>query len=77
MPTVLILDGFRFYFFSAEGSEPAHIHVSKMQEGKFGLYPSVKTEYFYGFTVSEKRSINEIITANRPLFMEKWNEYFG
>ena len=33
-------DGFRFFFFSNEGNEPAHIHVEK-QEGyaKFWLAP--------------------------------------
>lgn len=27
MPTVLRLDGFRFYFFSHEPNEPPHVHV--------------------------------------------------
>ena len=27
MPTVLVLNGFRFFFFSGEGGEPPHIHV--------------------------------------------------
>src|ERR1043165_864320 len=27
MPTVLRVSGFRFFFYSLEGSEPAHIHV--------------------------------------------------
>ena len=29
MPTVLRWNGYRFYFFSNEGSEPPHIHVDK------------------------------------------------
>jgi len=29
MPTVLRWRGYRFFFFSNEGSEPAHIHVEK------------------------------------------------
>jgi hypothetical protein len=29
MPTVLVVEGFRFFFFSNEGFEPAHIHVEK------------------------------------------------
>jgi len=29
VPTLLLVDGFRFYFFSNEGSEPPHVHVSK------------------------------------------------
>ena len=27
MPTILRLDGYRFFFFSNEHDEPAHIHV--------------------------------------------------
>jgi hypothetical protein len=27
MPTVLRIDGYRFFFFSNEGNEPVHIHV--------------------------------------------------
>jgi Domain of unknown function (DUF4160) len=29
MPTVLRWNGYRFYFFSNEGSEPPHIHIDK------------------------------------------------
>ena len=40
MPTVLLKDGFRFFFYSDEGSEPAHIHVKKGDaEGKIWLEP--------------------------------------
>ncbi len=36
MPTVLLILGWRFYFFSNENNEPIHIHVSKAEmEGKF------------------------------------------
>ena len=36
MPTILIVDGFRFHFFSREGQEPPHIHIRK---GDAGLQP--------------------------------------
>ena len=29
MPTVLVVEGYRFFFFSNEGFEPPHIHVEK------------------------------------------------
>lgn len=29
MPTILRLLGFRFFFYSNEGTEPAHVHVEK------------------------------------------------
>ena len=34
MPTVLRVHGYRFFFFSNEGREPAHIHV---QSGRIAL----------------------------------------
>jgi hypothetical protein len=45
MPTVFQDRGFRFFFYSNEGSprEPAHIHVEKDDiEAKFWLRPEVK-----------------------------------
>ena len=29
MPTVLLVEGYRFFFFSNEGQEPPHVHVRK------------------------------------------------
>lgn len=29
MPTVLVLDGYRLFFYSNENDEPAHIHVEE------------------------------------------------
>ncbi|RPA69735.1 DUF4160 domain-containing protein [Cyclobacteriaceae bacterium YHN15] len=29
MPNVLTQQGFKFYFYSDEGSEPAHVHIKK------------------------------------------------
>lgn len=29
MSTVIYIDGFRFFFYSNEGSEPPHIHIEK------------------------------------------------
>jgi len=35
MPTVLLINGFRFFFYSNENNEPIHIHVTKGNaEGK-------------------------------------------
>ena len=78
MPTVLLLEGFRFYFFSGEGTEPAHIHVKKGNaKGKIWLVPYAEIDYMYGFTITEKRRISEIVNSNRIMFIEKWNEHFG
>lgn len=29
MPTILTVNGFRFYFYSNENDEPVHIHIEK------------------------------------------------
>ncbi len=40
MPTVMTVSGFRFFFYSMEGSEPPHIHVERDQStAKFWLDP--------------------------------------
>jgi hypothetical protein len=42
MPTVLRLLGFRFHFYSDEGTEPPHIHVDAGDsECKFWLSPQL------------------------------------
>jgi hypothetical protein len=40
MPTILRVGRYRFFFFSNEGREPAHIHVKAgSDEAKFWLDP--------------------------------------
>ena len=29
MPRLLVVEGFRFFFFSGKGTEPPHVHVEK------------------------------------------------
>lgn len=40
MPEVLRIHGYRFFFFSREGTEPHHIHVEQAERyAKFWLTP--------------------------------------
>lgn len=78
MPTVLFLNGFRFFFYSNENDEPAHIHVRKgNSEGKIWLEPSIQIAWMKGFTVQEEKAIRQIASENEQLFKTKWYEYFG
>lgn len=78
MPTVLLIDGFRFFFFSDEGTEPCHIHVSKGgARAKIWLQPVFQENYYYGFNEQEKKKIRKIVQDNEDLIIGKWNEYFG
>jgi hypothetical protein len=78
MPTVLFLNGFRFFFYSNENNEPAHIHVEKGDAaGKIWLEPITEIAWMRGFTNAEEKGISDIVTEYQQLFKNKWNEYFG
>jgi Domain of unknown function (DUF4160) len=80
MPTVFYERGFRFFFYSNEGSprEPVHIHVEKnSQEAKFWLIPVVLVAYNDGFDARTLRLLAEIVNANRERIERAWNEFFG
>ncbi len=77
MPTLLLVEGFRFHFFSNERNEPPHAHVSKgSAAAKLWLQP-VRVAYSYGFTPAEQRRIRELCFEHQVAFVERWNEYFG
>jgi hypothetical protein len=76
MPTLLFLNGFRFFFFSNE-HDPAHVHVEKGDAvTKFNLIPVtlVKNE---GMKPKELKQAEEMVRANQEFFLKKWNQHFG
>jgi hypothetical protein len=76
MPMVLRVSGFRFFFYSLEGSEPSHIHVEHGENvAKFWLDPSVAESH--GFRSHELNRIRAIVIENRASFQEVWNAHFG
>jgi hypothetical protein len=77
MPTVLRRDGFRFFFYSLEGSEPPHIHVERGdQVAKFWLAP-VELAHSRGFRAHEINRLRAVVIEYRLEFMEAWNVHFG
>jgi hypothetical protein len=74
MPTVLRVSGFRFFFYSLEGSEPAHIHVEHADKvAKFWLDP---------VSLAESRShelnrLRVLVIEHHASFREAWNDHFG
>ena len=76
MPTVLRSGSYRFYFYSNENSEPAHIHVQKGNAlAKFWLNP-VTLASQSGFPAHELNKLNRLTRQNAALFYEAWNEFF-
>lgn len=77
MPTVLRLSGYRFFFFSLEGREPAHIHVERGDSYAKLWLSSVSLARSKGFRSSEISEIMEIVRAHRTLFQDRWDEHFN
>lgn len=77
MPSILIVGPYRFYFYSHEPNEPAHVHVDRDNlSAKFWLNPVVLARNL-GFNARELRRLLRIVTEHQLEFLEAWNEYFG
>jgi hypothetical protein len=77
MPTVLRVQGFRFYFYANEGSEPPHVHVDKGDAtGKLWL-ADVSWAYSEGFSPAQQGTIRHIVQQHHAELRAKWNEFFG
>ena len=76
MPTLLVIDGFRFFFYSNESQEPSHVHVEKGDGGaKLWLQP-VALAYSHRLTPAEQRRVRELTFQHQAAFVERWNEHF-
>ena len=76
MPTVLRVSGFRFFFYSLEGSEPPHIHVEHGDNvAKFWLEP-VSLAESHGFRTHEVNCLRAMVIEHRLAFLEAWNAHF-
>lgn len=76
MPTILRVGSFRFFFYSADGAEPPHVHVERDEcEAKFWLDP-VRLERSRGYSRKEINEIRRLVEQHREQFLETWNEFF-
>ena len=80
MPTVLLIRGWRLFFYSDEGNEPLHIHAQKAEcECKFWLNPDVyevDEVWSYHLTLRLRREVRKIIFDHLDLIVEAWNTHF-
>ena len=77
MPTVLRIDGNRFFFFSNEGDEPPHVHVETAESAaKFWLDP-VALAKSYRYTSRELSTLRRLVEGNRESVLESWHEHFS
>ena len=80
MPTVFHYEGYRFFFYSNEGSprEIIHIHVIKGDgEAKFWLEPDVTLARSYGFDARNLARLARIVGERRQEIEGARHEHFG
>lgn len=77
MPTLLILFGLRFYFYTRE-HEPIHVHV-KSTEGiaKFEIENEVVLVDNKGVKAKDIKLAESILEENKENFREQWKKVFG
>ncbi len=76
MPTLFIVFGLRFFFYSNEHL-PIHVHVKNGDgEARFEVSP-VRLVSNYGLKLKDIKLAEAIIEENRELLVAKWNEYHG
>ncbi len=77
MPTLLLVEGFRFFFFSNEGLEPPHVHV-EVGDGhaKFWLEP-IELAASHRMKQQEVRRARLLVEQHQQTFRERWRGFFG
>ena len=79
MPTVLIVFGWRFFFYANERNEPPHIHCRKGgSEAKYWLdaqrYDAIEA-YTYGMSPADKRMVRRIIFGHFDYLVDEWDRF--
>ncbi|QPK63015.1 DUF4160 domain-containing protein [Methylomonas sp. LL1] len=75
MPTLLNLNGFKFFFYANE-HEPMHIHISKGDEYAKIELATLKVAR-NTFKPKDLKQALDLTQTHRQTFLEAWNEYFS
>lgn len=76
MPTVLRLNGYRFFFYSNEGGEPPHVHIDAAgKSAKFWLTP-VSLARSAGYNSKELLVLHGLVEAYRDRLEQAWHDFF-
>lgn len=80
MPVIFRHHGFRYLFYSNEGSprEPIHVHVVRDGvDAKFWIFPDVELAYNDGHPARALRQMVEVIETRRQDIERTWHDFFG
>ncbi len=79
MPTILLIFGWRLYFYANEGNEPIHIHCRKGDmECKFWLdsdNSDVIEAFSYNMNSRDKREIIKIVYEYYEFIESEWVQF--
>jgi len=77
MPTVLVVSGYRFFFYSLERNEPPHVHVERGDDvAKYWISP-VQLAESHGFRSHEVNRLRVLVIEHRNIFLEAGYAHFG
>jgi hypothetical protein len=77
MPTIVRLNGVRYFFYSLENDEPPHVHMERGEKtAKFWLDP-VELAKSNGFRPQELTRLRAVVIERRQEFLEAWHAHFG
>jgi hypothetical protein len=79
MPTILLVKGWRIFFYSNEGNEPMHIHARKgAAECKFRIDSArfeIEEDFMNGLTPQLRREIRQIVFEHFEEICAAWIAY--
>ena len=81
MPTVILVRGWRVFFYSNEGNEPVHIHARKGSAEckiwlKVDMY-DIEQAWEHDLSPRLQREIRKIVFDHFDLIVEEWKNHFG
>lgn len=79
MPTILLIRGWRVFFFANENNEPMHVHCRKgSAQGKFWILSEsyeIHTAYVRWMTHAQEREIRRILFEHFDEIIEAWKGF--
>jgi len=79
MPTILMIFGWRFFFYSNEGNEPVHVHCSKADaQAKYWLdrdsFETIEA-HAYNMSPADRRMVRRIIFEHFDYILSEWVKF--
>jgi hypothetical protein len=79
MPTILLVKGWRFFFYANERNEPMHVHAKKADmECKYWLKPrdfDAIEAFAFGMGPKDRREVRQIVFENFAQIESEWKAF--